>query len=148
MVGTYDSTYVHGFELHVGVATDEGYEAVEYIITNGGTHEASIHLSHDEAVRQAMDVLRQLDPDRLAPVPFVDLPVGTFVRRYLDGKIAQVISTPAGQEDRELQDNNNWLRFEDGSAFVAVQEADEPAWEILTDDHVLVETKAIWTYLP
>lgn len=107
-----------------------------------------VTISKVDAVRLARDILAEFDPDALAETKFVDLPVGTFLRRYADGKIVQVIPTPKNGEDRDLEDDCNWVEFADGTQFVAVQVPHKPAWAILTEDQVKVTSIRKWEFKP
>lgn len=114
------------------------------IVSNSGTNPTGVNLTDEQAVDLAVRILKRLDPDTLAPMPFVDLPNGTFLRRRVDALIVRVIPTPEGQDLRELADNNNWVEMENGKSFVAVQDANDPAWVVLDDDQV--EVKTTWHF--
>lgn len=145
MQETYESAYIHGWWMSVGTNEDEDDGATEFrLLSDNGQPIGGMTLSKQSAIRLAVDLLKEHDPDRLAATPFVDLPNGTFLRRYVDGQIAQVVPTPESGENRDLEDNNNWVRFADGGPFVAVQDASDPAWAVLDDSQV--EVKTTWRF--
>lgn len=149
--GKYDSFY-NGADIALDVTSsydaDHNASLTLFGLVEDDRLTGSVTLDQNDAISLAVGILTELDPDRLKPVPFVDLPNGTFLRRYLDGRIAQIIATPEGAPVRDLDDDANWASFEDGTNFIAVQRANSPAWAVLTDDQVEVKTKTTWEFKP
>jgi hypothetical protein len=132
-------------DRQLAVGSDEDGD-LEFAILEGrdGRFLGDTTVRRGDAVNLAIQILKHLDPDALAPTPFVDLPNGTFVRQITTGKIYRIVPTPEAFDHTELQDNENWAEDSSGKAIQIIQGSPNPYWAVLDDDQV--EIKTTWTF--
>jgi hypothetical protein len=129
----------------LAVATDEQGDLNFAIFGEPERFLEDTTISRGNAINLAIQILKYLDPDALAPTPFIDLPNGTFIRQITTGKIYRIIPTPEAFDHRELQDSENWAEDSEGKAVQIVQgPPSDPHWAVLDDDQV--EIKTTWTF--